>query len=168
MTAPNSTQTLPPASSATPARRAPRPTVTPEAADCRPTEGTAPAAVPAPYSCTCGASDPYRGKRPVKKGGHGCRKCAAVERQIHDAQMASYREIAAAAYRNGCRGEEKSAILARAVEVSSKVWRDVQIAFGIDLGREDRLAMAAAMTDAGNALLDQAQDVALAGSVVAA
>lgn len=100
----------------------------------------APRPTATPYTCVCGAPDPYIGKRPVRKGGHGCPKCARVELQIHAAQMAAYREIAAAAYRDGCHGDEKQAILKRAEEVSGKVWREMQISFGIDLGREARLA----------------------------
>lgn len=117
----------------------------------------------APYHCdTCGASSPYQGMRPVRKGGNGCKACGAVEKQIAARQRAAYSAISTAAYQPGVCGDEKRAILARAIEVSSRAWRDAQIAFGIDLGREDRLALATALTDAGNALLDAGQDVALA------
>lgn len=98
-------------------------------------------ALPAPYYCkSCGSDSPYQGRRPRHKGGNGCRKCSAVANAIHDAQMGAYRQIASAAYQNGCHGTEKQAILARAMEAGTRAWRDAQIAFGIDLGREDRLA----------------------------
>lgn len=120
-------------------------------------------ALPAPYYCkSCGADSPYLGRRPRHKGGNGCKACSAVEKQIAARQRAAYSAISTAAYQPGVCGDEKRAILARAIEVSSRAWRDAQIAFGIDLGREDRLALATALTDAGTALLDAGQDVALA------
>lgn len=182
---------------------------------------TAPAG--APYHCTvCGADSPYVGRKPRRRGGNACRQCSQVERAIHDAQAAAYAGAVADAYRNGCHGDEKRAIIANATRIASEAWRAAQIGFGIGVGAAQAAvdvepaaraprpttavqvryagpvnfgvsaigggfdevagaivaelrAMAEAgmigpgeLTDVGVELMDAAQDMALAGSAVAA
>lgn len=125
--------------------------------------GSAPRPTVAPYHCdACGASSPYIGRKPVRKGGNDCKACNAVEKEINRALSTAMRAITAEAYRNNLIGDAKIAVMKRGEQAGREAWRAAQISFGIDLGREDRLALAAALTNAGHELINAGQDMALA------
>lgn len=126
----------------------------------------APRPTAAPYRCpACDATSPYVGRKPRHRGGNACKSCSAVEREINAARVTVYNAIAADAYRHGCHGAEKQAILNRAVAESSRAWREAQIAFGVALDRQDASGLAAALTDAAAGLLSVAQDLQVGQAV---